>query len=650
MGLTQENRWLSISPPAAQDKLFLTAIRGEEKLSHLFHFTLDLVADQDDTSAIKVGSLLGKPVGFSMKLPDDSVRFFHGIICRFYEGRLDAGEERLRHYRADVVPWLWALKQNSDCRVFQEKTIPQIVEQVCEDAGRTDYKISLKGTYAKLDYCVQYGESDFDFISRLLERVGIFYYFMHEEAKHTLVFADAASSYADCDEDEVEFQGAFDGDAWGTVQSWERRYELMTSKYVLCDYDFESPPTSLEVAEKTKVKFGVAKDAAFYEYPGGYTKVPDGKPLALARMEQREAQHNIVFGTSMCPTFFAGGKFKVKEHPVDSEKNQKFALIAVNHQVREPTLFYDDGASYYENSFQCVPVDVPFRPARTTPRPLVRGPQSAKVVGVKGEEIYTDKYGRVKVQFQWDREGKFDDKSSCWLRVAQTWAGSNWGSLFTPRVDMEVLVDFLDGDPDRPIVTGCVYNADNMPPYDPIGKAWQSGIKTLSTDKGKAKNFNELRFEDKIGEELVYFHAEKDFERVVENDDKLKVGFETKDKGDQTIDIYNDRTVTIDKGKDTLTIKTGDRDVSIDKGNDTLTIKQGNLKISIKAGACDIEAAKAITLKVGASSIKLDPTGINIEATKVVVAAKLKAEMKGVLVDVAASGMLTLKGGLVKIN
>ena len=278
------------------------------------------------------------------------------------------------------------------------------------------------------------------------------------------------------------------------------------------------------------------------------------------------------------------------------------------------------------------------------------GPQSAKVVGAKGQEILTDKYGRVKIQFPWDRLGKYDDKSSCFVRVAQSWAGAKRGFQFTPRVGDEVLVEFMNGDPDRPIITGSVYNADNMPPWTLPDDAHISGIKTLSTDKAKAKNFSELHFDDKIGKEKIYFHAERDFVRIVENNDELKVGFDAKDKGDQTIDIYNDRTITIDKGNDTFLLKTGNRETTLDKGNDTVTIKQGNQVVSIKAGEQTTEAAKSITFKVGGSSIKIEPAGITIKSAKISVLADLKAEVKGTLVDIFGSGVTTVKGGLVKIN
>eukprot|EP00913_Durusdinium_trenchii_P028467 g26695.t1 len=389
------------------------------------------------------------------------------------------------------------------------------------------------------------------------------------------------------------------------LTKWERQIEFTTGNYATTDYDFESPSTDLMTKEKTVIKTKGFSDYEIYEYPGGYTKTADGKPIAVARMEAFESSYETVTGTGNCLSFSPGNKFKLKSHPVKDEAGLKYVLTEVNHKAFEPTLLSigtnegvdDADTPLYINQFKCIPAKTTFRPLLQTPTPRIQGLQTAVVVGAKNKEIFTDKYGRIKIQFHWDREGKFDDKSSFWVRVAQSWAGSKRGTLFTPRVGDEVVVDFLDGDPDRPLVVGSLYNKDNVTPYKLPDEAAHSGIKTFSTDKGKAKNFNELLFVDTIGKEQIYFHAERDFERVVENDDKLKIGFETKDPGNQTIDIFNDRTVTIDKGIDTLSIKTGDRKVNVDKGDHLVTIKQGNYKLDVTAGKSEMIAAQKLLLK-----------------------------------------------------
>jgi type VI secretion system secreted protein VgrG len=646
--LSQEHRFINISKLGSTEFVVME-LEGHESVSSPFRYALQLASEN---VAVDAKDVLCKSVAISVKYGDDAKekRYFHGLISSFSADRLvEFGEISVRLYEAEVVPWWWFTKINTNCRVFQEKTAPQIVEQVMKDSGYTDYKLSLKGTYAKQDYCIQYQESDYAFASRLMEQHGIFYYFLHDDKKHTMVMADAASGYADAAVSPINFDDA-DG-AFQSIASWKRRYSTHVGKATLDDYDFESPATLVSATEKTKSKVGILKDSEQYEYAAGFLKVPDGKALALARIEEREADHQIIFGRSNIVDMAPGHKFKLAEHPVQAECG-KYVTISVHHQATEPLFASASGGNQeaYSNAFECAPAEIPLRPRRLTPRPLMTGPQSAKVVGAKGQEILTDKYGRVKIQFPWDREGKYDDKSSCFVRVAQSWAGAKRGFQFTPRVGDEVLVEFMNGDPDRPIVTGSVYNADNMPPWTLPDDAHISGIKTLSTDKGKAKNFSELHFDDKIGKEKVYFHAERDFVRIVENDDTLKVGFDAKDKGDQIIDIYNDRTITIDKGNDTFLLKTGNRETTLDKGNDTVTIKMGNQVVNIKAGEQTTEAAKSITFKVGGSSIKIEPAGITIKSAKISVLADLKAEVKGTMVDIIGSAMTTVKGGLVKIN
>lgn len=658
---TQAERFLAISSsPLKDDALVLRGFHGDEAISKPYHFTLDLIA----AAKTDMTKVVGKPVSISAKLPDDKLRYFHGKVLRIAAGEVHSDEyadsaDPLRSYRAEIVPWFSFLKFHADNRVFQEKTIPEIVEQVCKDRGMTDYKLSLKGTYAKLDYCVQYNETDYNFVSRLMEKAGIFYYFNHEDTKHTLVMGDAASSYVDCVENEVEFGDRFDDQAAGQIQRWEQQLEFFSGNYVQRDYNFETPTETLETKEKTKVKWAGVKDFESYEYPGGYAKAADGKPLTVGRIEVAEAPAQLVIGRGSCLSFSPGGKFKLASHPVESEIGIKHVLTSVSHKAIEPTLVLQTRDSdeskepqpEYVNEFQCAPANVPFRPPRDTPLPRIYGLHPAKVVGAKNQEILTDKYGRIKIQFPWDREGKYDDKSSCWVRVAQTWAGAKRGALFIPRVGDEVLVDFINGDVDRPLVVGSVYNADNMPPYALPEDKYKSGIKTMSTDKAKAKNFNELRFEDKIGKELVYFHAERDFERVVENDDKLKIGFDAKDPGDQTIDIFNNRTVTVDKGTDVLQIKAGDRKFTVDKGNHAVTIKQGDQTVKISAGQQTVEAAKKITLKVGGSSIVMTPDGIKITSMNVKIKGSIGAEVKGgVSAKLVAGAIAEVKGGLVKIN
>jgi type VI secretion system secreted protein VgrG len=327
---------------------------------------------------------------------------------------------------------------------------------------------------------------------------------------------------------------------------------------------------------------------------------------------------------------------------VDAE-NQDYVLTSVRHEAADASVA-GDGDSHYANTFACMPARVIFRPARTTPWPAVQGPQTAVVAGPAGDEIYVDKYGRVKVQFFWDRQGKMDENSSCWIRVSQSWAGKNWGAAFHPRVGQEVVVDFLEGDPDRPLITGRVYNAVQTQPYDLPGDKTRSGIKSRSSKGGGADDFNELRFEDKKGSEDVYFHAQKDFHRVVENDDDLKVGH------DQTIEIKNNRTETVKEGDEKVAVEKGNREVTIDMGNDTLTIKMGNQTTKLNLGKSETEAMQSIELKVGQSSVKLDQTGVTIKGLTVSVEGQLQTSVKGMMTQIGGDAMLQQSGGVIMIG
>jgi type VI secretion system secreted protein VgrG len=598
MPITQDNHRIAVTTPLGKDTLLLIGFTGREEISRLFSFRLDMLSESDGLAA---KDIVGKSVTWTVKHADGTnPRYFNGMVSRFTAG--PKGMRELRHYQAEVVPWLWFLTRTADCRIFQNKTAPQIIEQIFKDLGFSAYKLTLQGSYAKREYCVQYRETDFNFVSRLMEEEGIFYFFKHESGKHTLTLADKKSAYADCTENEVAYSG---GGALipNHINRWEHGYEFRPGKWAQTDYNFETPATDLMTTSTTTMPIPDSKSYEVYDYPGEYAVKADGTELTKIRMEEEEAAYEVAHGASGCRTFTPGGKFTLKKHDCTSEQGKGYVLTALEHAAVDETYTAGaSGAQTYSNTFTCIPATVQFRPARTTPRPVVKGPQTAVVVGTKGEEIYTDKYGRVKVQFFWDREGKKDENSSCWIRVSQGWAGKNWGILFLPRIGQEVVVDFLEGDPDRPLITGRVYNAEQMPPYALPANQTQSVVKTRSSKGGGADNFNELRFEDKKGSEEVYFHAEKDFNRVVENNDTLKVGSDKADDGSQTIEIWKNRTetvkegdeqVTIKKGKRTITVETGDdshqvkkgnRSVTVDQGNDTHEVKQGNRTVTVGTG------------------------------------------------------------------
>lgn len=679
---TQDGRPIAVETPLGKDVLLLRGFSGQEEMSRLFQFELDLLSQKE---GIKPGDIVGKAVTFHIELPSGAKRYFHGYVRNF--GFIGKGD-RLNVYRAEVVPWLWMLTRTSDCRIFQDKTIPEVIKKVFDDLGFSgEYKLQLSGSYRKWDYLVQYRETDFNFVSRLMEQAGLMYYFEYASSKHTLIIADNKNAHKTADDGDVKLQ-----DSFGHILDWQHAYEFTSGKWAHTDYNFEKPTNNLMASAASQVKLPENSKFEFYDFPGEYLEKADGEKDVKVRMEEEEAGHDVVRGKSVCRSFAAGYKFTLSHHRAAAEQ-KSYILTSVNHHATLGDAYMSGSSAperVYQNSFTCVPDSVTVRPARITPKPTVPGIQSAVVVGPAGEEIHTDKYGRIKVQFHWDREGKKDDGSSCWMRVATMWSGAKWGSVFVPRIGMEVVVGFLEGDPDQPLVTGCVYNADNMPPYDLPGNKTQSGIKSRSSKKGSSDNFNELRFEDKKGEEEIYIHAEKNFNRVVENDDTLKVGFEKKDKGDQEIKVFNnqklevgcaqasdgsqtiqvwkDRTetvktgnetidiekgnrkVTLGMGDETFDIKMGNRKVTLGMGNDELNLKLGNQKTKLDLGQSETEAMQQIVFKVGSSSLTINQMGITLSGIMIKIegTALLKAEAP--LTQVNGSGLLKMSGGIVMIN
>ncbi len=619
---------------------------------------------------------------------------------------------KLELYRILIKPEFWLLSYTSDCRIFQEKTVPEIITEVLKDCGLTDYKNALSGTYRTWDYCVQYRESDFHFLSRLMEQEGIYYYFTHKENKHVLILSDSANSHAKFPGYEtVPYYPPIEQDVREKEHlfGWSFAQKFQSDKVVLTEYDFEKPKADLEslvkaVDTKTNGQYEV------FDYPGEYLQKSDGDTYSKVRLEEHRAQVAEHNGQGNARGLATGYLFTLEQFSRE-DQNIEYLITSANYVLSSHDL-QSQASEKKDKPFVCeiiaIPGKTPFRPVQRTRKPFVQGPQTAVVVGKSGEEIWTDKYGRVKVQFHWDRYGKSDENSSCWIRVAQVWAGKKWGAMHIPRIGQEVIVDFLEGDPDQPIITGRVYNADLMPPYDLPDNQTQSGLKSRSTKQGTTENFNELRFEDKKGEEEVYFHAEKNFNRVVENDDTLKVGFEKKEKGDQTIEIHNNqtltvgnsnsadgsqtmtiwknrtatvkegdekltvekgnrtytitkgneslevgqgnRTVTVSTGNDTHKVAQGNREVEISMGNDTLTIKMGNQTTKLNAGSSTTDAMQAIELKVGANSIKIDQSGITIKGVMVTIQGSAQVAVKGPITQINGSGMVQIQGGVVMIN
>ncbi|MFO0867312.1 MAG: type VI secretion system tip protein TssI/VgrG [Pirellulales bacterium] len=633
---------------------------GTEELGRGFQYDVTLLSP---TANIAPKDVLGKPLVMEVGAEGFPVRYFHGLVSRFERAGY---QEPFHAYVATIRPWFWFLKHTADCRIFQQKTVKEILTDVFKTKnGFSDFRFQLSGTYEPRAYCVQYRESDFDFASRLMEEEGIYYYYEHTATKHTLVLIDMAASHNGVPELETKVRYNTSGESFGEnehLSKWQPAEELRTTKYVVQSYDFLKPAVNLEARAEIKPQHAL-NTFEWYDYTDSYLEVARGNQLSKVSAEGLQARQAMVTASGSSQRLAAGYKFKLQDHP-DAAQNQEYLIVSTKIAIQsgEIAAFSTDTRNQFDVSLTAIASAKQYRSLPLTPRPVVPGPQTAVVVGKQGEEIWTDEHGRIKVQFPWDRVGQKNENSSCWIRVAQLWAGASWGAIEIPRIGQEVLVHFMEGDPDRPIVIGRVYNASLVPPYTLPANATQSGLKTRSSKSGTSQNFNELRFEDKKGAEEVYFHAEKDFNRVVENNDSLKVGFDKKDKGNQSIAIYNNRTVTIGTSgcedgsltteiykDESRTIKTGSLTTVIET-DESRTIKTGNLSIKVSSGTCTIEAATKIELKVGGSTITMDGSSITIKSSSVTVQGESTADVKSPQTTVSGDGQLVLKGGVVSIN
>jgi type VI secretion system secreted protein VgrG len=580
-------RKITIKTPLDAEKLLIRAATVTEHLGRPFEMEVELLSPDESVDFNKV---MGREVRVSVALDDGGARHFHGFVSHFSQGnRLG----RYATYKARVVPWLWFLSQTADCKIFQAKSAADIIKEVFREHGFTDFKDSLTKTYRTREYCVQYRESDYAFVQRLMEEEGIYYYFTHSESGHKVVLADSYSGHEAVPGKSIEYLPPSDNVVREKdhIYEWLKTQELRPGKYVLTDYDFTKPRASLltQYVQKRDIP---NSEGEWFDYPGGYTVTADGDHYVRSRLESLQAQFERVNAECNVRTLGVGHLFKLEGYP-RKDQNKEYLVVAATYRLDAGE--YESETGLGEEDFTCVfeamDSKEPFRAAMATRKPRVGGAQTATVVGPSGEEIHTDKYGRVRVQFHWDRLGQRDEKSSCWVRVSQIWAGKNWGWVTIPRIGQEVVVDFLEGDPDQPLIVGRVYNQDNMPPYELPGNKTQSGIKTRSSPNGSPDNFNEIRFEDKKGSEQLYIHAEKNQDIVVENDETHSVGHDRKkDIGnDETTHVKANRTETVDK-EETITIH-GGRTETVDK-EEKITISGGRTENVSKDESITIGGAR----------------------------------------------------------
>jgi type VI secretion system secreted protein VgrG len=685
---------LHLTSAFGADKLRVEKFTGTERISGLFRYDLGMVSSE---SSLDFSLIVGKNVTVTMDYGTGQMRYFNGIVGRFVQSGTDG---RYTTYYAEVYPWLWLCTMTQDCRIFQNKTVPDIITELLNELGFTDITNKLTGTYTAREYCVQYRESAFDFVSRLMEEEGIYYFFAHEAAKHSLVLADDSSANLAC----PGLASVKMKRAGGSVMEEDvllqctLEQRVTAGKYAMEDFNFETPSTDLLVSAEGTGTLRV------YEYPAAYSVTADGEKIANKRLQAHELPAKLLRGESCCRAFIAGSKFDVKDH-LRTDINSTYVLAELNVYATQDS---------YSNSFTAYLFSVPYRPKMITKKPVIVGTQTAIVVGQSGEEIFTDKYGRVKVQFHWDQLGKKDENSSCWVRVTQGLAGKAWGSIFIPRMGQEVIVSFINGDPDRPLVTGMVYNAEQTVPYTLPDKKTQSTIKTRSSKKGDTKTFNEIRFEDLKGSEEIYIHAEKNMNIVVENNRTVKVGDDdTAKDGSETIEIKNNRTTTIKEGDEVLTVEQGNREVDVQSGTEThsvagtrdlsvsgeethtnddsftqevakdYTLKvDGNLLIDVKGTVTIksgkdllVESAAKVTIKsktvmlsqsattltnksgtdltIDAGTNMNNKAGVKIESKSLTITNDASAQLtnkSGGMGEVSAGGILTVKGAMVQIN
>ena len=495
MASKQKERPIEVTSPLGEDTLLFRRMTGVEELGRLFRYDLELLSEDP---AIVLHDVLGQSVTVRLNLAGDETRHFNGYVTDFSQvGAL----RNYTVYRATLRPWLWFLTRTTDCRIFQGKTVPEIIKAVFRELGFTDFEESLSGSYRTWDYCVQYRETDFNFVSRLMEQEGIYYYFKHVDGKHTLVLADSHSAHESIPAGEISFYVTEDKDLAERdhLFTWQISRQIQPGKYVLNDFDFEKPRASLE-AKSAVSRDNAQSEYEMFDFPGEYLTTGEGEAYARVRIEELQAQYEVVEAQSNCRTLACGKLFKVDDHPRDDQKRE-YLIVAAHYDMAVGG--YESGTPAEQVGYQCgvraIDNKQPYRTQRSTPKPVVQGPQTAVIVGKSGEKVWTDKYGRVKVQFPWDRYGKSDENSSCWIRVSQNWAGKNWGGMFLPHLGQEVIVEFLEGDPDRPIVTGRVYNADNMPPLPLPDDRLKSIIRDVFV--------NQIVFDATPGAEHIVIHS-----------------------------------------------------------------------------------------------------------------------------------------------
>lgn len=650
---TQRRRLAELKTPLGPDTLLLNSFTVQEAISELFEIDIDCASQ---SGPIDFSQIIGKQCSIRFNTVANKKRHFSGILV---DASWYGEQDLMPAYRLTLRPWLWLLTQTSDCRIFQNMSVTDIIKKVFDDLGFKDYEIAAHESYPSIEYCVQYRETSFNFVSRLMEKFGLYYHFKHELDRHVMMLCDSRSSHdviADLPQCRYVGSGERTRDNEEYVKTWQIARSLQTGKVTLSGYDFNAPKG--EMLHVQSSPGGYAHDTLeVYDYPETY-KLPNkedlGKKFAQARLFASQGRDQRRQASGNAPSLYPGGLTSFTKNPIAAENTEFLVVSAVHSFTGEQYRSGGGGGGTssdgsYNGSYLLQPTVRPFKAMAVTSRPVIAGPQTAVVVGPKDEEIHTDKFGRVKIKFHWDRIGKADESASRWVRVAQTWSSKAWGGIIIPRIGMEVVVEFIEGDPDRPLVVGTVYNGENGVPFDLPANKTQSGFKTRSSKKGTDSHYNELVFEDKKDAEFVRFHAEKDLNSTIEDKEtRLIKGKNKKDAGETT------RDTKIEKGDDALYVK-GDHLTTIDRHqvlkvaeNRTVSVgKNEDIAIGnhqkIKVGdTITIEAGTSITLIVGQSKITMTKTAIEIKT--------LTLSTKSTFTEINADASIIEKAGIIKLN
>jgi type VI secretion system secreted protein VgrG len=662
LDVKQEGRLLQIDTPLGKDTLVLRRLRVTEALSSPFRIEGEVLSARAD---LKPEDLVDKLVTCSIRRDGGAARCFNGYVRSF--GRTGAMGRGFTIYQFEAVPKMWNMTRTSDCRVFQKESVKDVALKLLNEAGVTDVSWACSMPSQPRDYIVQYNETDFDFLHRLLAEVGIGYCFRHSAGKHEMVFCNSSADWPNVPGDALTVHPSDIRE--DTLTTWQPKGSIQIGKVVSVDTDLLRFKGRDEKTQTTSLPQSGKSTWEIYLSPGGQAAQTDADPARMM-LEAAEAAADVYSATGRNPNMFAGGKAKIKTS-MDAGGAETFLVTEILHEAYDETQVNTNASDDYRNSFSAIPGSRAWRPRQSRGRPVMPGLQRAMVTGPSGEEIHVDQNGRIKIQFLWDRYGKKDENSSCWVRLMQPIAGGWGGSWFLPRIGDEVLVAFIDGDADRPVVVGSLYNAEAKPLWSLPADKTKTGIRTKSSKGGGADNFNMLSLDDKKGSEHFEVQAEKDLTILIKNDrtetikrhrtetidgkhtETVKLDFATKvTEGNQQLVVNKGNIDTkADMGNIATLAKMGNIDTKADMGNIATLAKMGNIFTKASLGKIEIEALQSITLKVGQSKITVDQMGIKLEGMMIDAKAQMMLKTEGgAMATHKAGALMIIKAGLVMIN